>query len=81
MNILNKYLFLSIEKYKAVYSQQKSTGQLFFEIHVSATKNDLKKESEEAIKICSEVCSNFNKHLIMEDKKKTKKTDIKTIKV
>jgi len=75
--MLDKYIWSHPEKYKANYSQSKSTGQIFFEVSVTASnKKELKKESEEILKICIATCNKFNKQTIQ--KKVSEKTDIKT---
>lgn len=72
--MLDKFLYLSIEKYKASYSQSKTTGQLFFEVHVGASNDkELDKNSEYAIKICTQKCNDFNKNLLKENDKEIKK--------
>ena len=73
MNILNRYVYLNNEKYKASYSQSKQTGQIFFDVSVSAgTIKDLKQDSIEAINTCIKICNDANKN--NQTKKKEKKT-------
>lgn len=79
--MLDKYLYLNIEKYKANYTQSKTSGQLFFDISVSASsRKELKTESEEAVHICTEICNNFNKKLSIDgDNNKNKKLKVDKI--
>lgn len=77
MNILNKYI-INNEKFKATFSQQKSTGQLFFDVTVTATTHkELENIGHDAVISCTHVCNRFNKALAKEpvqEKKGGKKT-------
>lgn len=79
--VFDKYLFLNIDKYKVSYSQSKTTGQLFFDLGISAgSRKELKSESEEAIKICTDVCNNFNKHFSRDNDKSKQLKKVKELK-
>ena len=72
MNILNKYIIYS-EKFKASYKQSMSTGQIFFEVSVTAsTTKELKEVSTDAINSCTLACNEFNKKLEGNGKKEKK---------
>lgn len=65
-----KYIYNNQEKYKANYSQSKSTGQIFFDVSITAnTLDELENESRNAINRCIKVCNEKNK---IEDAKKKK---------
>ena len=56
-----KNLYINAEKFKASYSQSKTTGQLYFDVSLTASNiKELKEQSMEAVKTCIEVCNAFN---------------------
>lgn len=68
-----QYIYRNEEKYKVNYSQSKTTGQIFFDVSVTApTLYELEEESKNALDICIKVCNGRNKNILNNNKEKSK---------
>lgn len=61
---VTKYVYLGGEKFKASFSQSKTSGQIYFDVSINAsTTEELKINSKDAIDVCATICNTFNEAL------------------